>query len=375
MREFDLAVIGAGIVGLAHAYQAAKSGLKVIVFDRDAVAKGASVRNFGMLAIVAQTPGEELVSARQSLADWQKICSAAGIGLEQAGCLFLARTPEEMSVLSEAAKASDMSGHRLELLMAANLTERAPVDPNRFLGGLWSPDAWKVDQRRALGKIAGWLHRDRDVVFNFSTCVTAAHTGRVETTAGACKAGHVLLCGGDEIEALFPEAFKKAGIGRCQLQMMRTSPQPDHWKLAPFLLGGLSLSRYGLFSDCPSLPDLNDRQQQDQAEYLAHGIHLVTCQEADGSVTIGDSHDYGAIEDHPRSALIDDLIEAELARMIALPAPRIEERWIGHYAQRPGGKTLRVTPEPGVTIVTLTNGQGMTHGFSEAAKTIAEIFG
>jgi len=42
----DTAIVGAGIVGLAHAYLAAKSGRKVAVFERNPAATGASVRNF-----------------------------------------------------------------------------------------------------------------------------------------------------------------------------------------------------------------------------------------------------------------------------------------------------------------------------------------
>jgi glycine/D-amino acid oxidase-like deaminating enzyme len=43
-ERFDLAVVGAGIVGLATALAAARRGLRVIVIDRDAQANGASVR-------------------------------------------------------------------------------------------------------------------------------------------------------------------------------------------------------------------------------------------------------------------------------------------------------------------------------------------
>ncbi|HVW94267.1 MAG TPA: FAD-dependent oxidoreductase, partial [Devosia sp.] len=55
---YDLAVVGAGICGLAHALAAARRGLKVIVLDRDAQANGASIRNFGFITVTGQQQGE-----------------------------------------------------------------------------------------------------------------------------------------------------------------------------------------------------------------------------------------------------------------------------------------------------------------------------
>ena len=82
MKQVDVAIVGAGIMGLAHAIHAARAGLTVSVFERCPEAGGASVRNFGMLAVVAQAPGKQLQSARRALACWQEIApqEAGGVG-------------------------------------------------------------------------------------------------------------------------------------------------------------------------------------------------------------------------------------------------------------------------------------------------------
>jgi glycine/D-amino acid oxidase-like deaminating enzyme len=55
--RYDLAIVGAGILGLAHALAAARQGRRVVVIDREARAIGASVRNFGFVTVTGQSAG------------------------------------------------------------------------------------------------------------------------------------------------------------------------------------------------------------------------------------------------------------------------------------------------------------------------------
>ena len=76
-RSFDLAIVGAGIVGLAHALAAARRGLKVVVIDRDAQANGASIRNFGFITVTGQQAGETWRRAKRSRDVWAQIAPKA----------------------------------------------------------------------------------------------------------------------------------------------------------------------------------------------------------------------------------------------------------------------------------------------------------
>jgi glycine/D-amino acid oxidase-like deaminating enzyme len=50
-RHFDCVIVGAGIIGLAHALAATRHGLRTAVVDREERAVGASVRNFGFVTV------------------------------------------------------------------------------------------------------------------------------------------------------------------------------------------------------------------------------------------------------------------------------------------------------------------------------------
>ena len=74
MASFDLVVIGAGIVGLAHALAGARRGMRVAVLERDEAASLASVRNFGFVTVTGQARGRVWERARRSRDVWEEVC-------------------------------------------------------------------------------------------------------------------------------------------------------------------------------------------------------------------------------------------------------------------------------------------------------------
>src|SRR5271170_3918905 len=98
-ERFDLAVVGAGIIGLATALAGARRGLRVVVIDRDAQANGASVRNFGFVTVTGQERGLMWERARRTREVWREVAEAARIPILQTGLWVTARRPESVRVL------------------------------------------------------------------------------------------------------------------------------------------------------------------------------------------------------------------------------------------------------------------------------------
>src|ERR1700759_1263825 len=97
-QTFDLAVVGGGIIGLAHATMAARAGKRVAVIERDVRSNGASIRNFGFITVTGQERGDSWRLARRTRDIWAEVADAANITVEQRGLLLTARSAEAIAV-------------------------------------------------------------------------------------------------------------------------------------------------------------------------------------------------------------------------------------------------------------------------------------
>src|ERR1700760_491228 len=98
--DSDVCVVGAGIVGLAHAFEARARGLSVTVLDRSAHASGASVRNFGHVVVSAMADGAVLDCALDARERWLSLGRRAGLEVLEAGTVIVGRAPDELAVMA-----------------------------------------------------------------------------------------------------------------------------------------------------------------------------------------------------------------------------------------------------------------------------------
>ncbi|MCX5207822.1 TIGR03364 family FAD-dependent oxidoreductase [Kitasatospora sp. NBC_00240] len=376
-QQVDTAVVGGGIVGLAHALAAARRGDRVVLFERDDYAVGASIRNFGLVWPVGQQPGAVYRRALRAREIWLEVAASTDLWAPRTGSLHLAHVADEQAVLEEflaTVPAAVEQGCRM--VSAEEAARLSPaVRSEGLLSALWSPTELNVDPRRAIPTVARLLAEQYGVDVRFGTTVRGLDLPTIDTTAGTWRAERVFVCSGNDFETLYPEAFAETGLTRCKLQMLRTAAQPGGWQLGATLCGGLTLLHYAAFKHCASLGALLERAQEELPFCRENGIHVLLSQTADGALTIGDSHEYARTHHPFERESVNRAIMDYLVSFAQAPDLRIAERWTGVYPSLPGGATeLVVRPQPGVTVVNGLGGAGMTLSFGLAEEVVSGTY-
>lgn len=364
----DIAVVGAGIVGLACALEAAERGLDVVVCERDDRASGATVRNFGHGFVTGQDH-EAFAAALIARARWLELAPRAGFWAAPAGTVVIARHEDELAVCEELAAEPVRAA---TVLTRGQLLARVPVSADEVVGGLWCSLDVRVDQRAAPAALAALLQREHGARVRFATTVHRVEDTTLRTSRGDVVADRVVVCPGADLDALFPEVFEAAGVGRVRLQML-TAADPGGPAIGPALVTGLSLLRYAAFAGCPSIGAVRGRLETERPELLAAGVHLIVTQRPDGDLTLGDTHDYARSPTPFSDERLDDLVLAEARSVLGTPGLRVRERWSGVYPHAPGRDFLVVTPQPGVRVVAVTSGIGMTTALGLAPRVIEDL--
>ncbi|MDH5857541.1 TIGR03364 family FAD-dependent oxidoreductase [Lampropedia aestuarii] len=367
--HFDLLVVGAGIVGLAHAYTAARRGLKVCVLERDAACVGASIRNFGFVTVTGQAAGDTWRRARRARQVWGEIAPQAGIPVLHHGLYLRACRPQAHAVL-EAFMRTEM-GADCELLDTDEAARRAPaLQLVRAQSVLYSPHEMRVESRSAIAQLTRWLAEVHGVVFRFGEAVLEVATPRVRTARATLYADRVVVCTNTELHGLFAERLAPHALRLCQLQMLRVQPEPG-FRLPGSVMGDLSLVRYHGYSQLPEAAPLLEQIRREDAQSLQHGIHLIVVQSADGSLVVGDSHHYGAVLEPFANEQVDALILRHLRETLQLREATVTQRWVGTYPSSADTDCLIDRPDAATRVVLVTSGTGASTAFGIAE----DVFG
>lgn len=379
--KYDLIIVGGGVLGTFHAYHASKNGLSVAILEKDSTPKNATVRNFGQVVPSGMNTKWQNYG-RRSLAIYKSIQAEFDISVRQEGSIYIASNEEEVQLLEELKAINAANNYKSSLISKTECLKRYQGLNHKYVkAGLFFPEEITIEPRTMISNVHKYL-QNMGVDFYYNTHVIACEdlTEKVSIqsiSGNRYEASKVVICNGSDFKTLFPKLFLESNLEVSKLQMLQTKPQRNY-KLPGSVLTGLSIRRYEAFSECPSYKSIKAKEPLDSPE-KKWGIHILFKQAVDGSVILGDSHEYADVRDMDKLGFdlnmeIDDLIIAKSKDIIDLPTYEIKQRWFGLYSQCKNADIYQNTIDDHIHIVTGIGGKGMTGsaGFSE--QNINQIF-
>ncbi len=380
-NSYDLIVVGAGALGAFHAYFALQRGLNVLLLEKDARPMEATVRNFGQIIPSGMAEGEWFDHARASLATYKTIQAEYDLSIRPSGSLYLASSPLEMQVLEEKHARYQALGYASEVRTAAQCRQQLPaVRADYCAGGLRFAQEVTAEPDLMIHRLLAYLVARWQLDYRPATPVrevTAGDAGcQVTDARGQRYAGaRVLVCSGRDVKFLFPEIFAQSDLQLVKLQMFATYPLP-RVRLPGSVLTGLSIRRYHAFHACPSFAQL--RPEDVDPALRQWGIHILFKQALDGSIIVGDTHEYADLAaadglDFNNSDHLNQLMLGEARRILDLPDWRIQRIWNGYYTQSQSAEIFQHSPDPRIRLVTGIGGKGMTTAAGFAQHHVAQL--
>ncbi|MEV0234931.1 FAD-binding oxidoreductase [Nonomuraea sp. NPDC050786] len=146
----DVIVVGAGVVGAACAYYAARAGLDVTVVDRGPVAGGTTGSGEGNILVSDKEPGPELELAVLSNRLWRELAGHGGFEFEAKGGLVVAETGEVQRQLTGLAAKQEVEH---TLVPAGSLRDYEPHLADGLAGGVFYPQDAQVQPMLAAARL------------------------------------------------------------------------------------------------------------------------------------------------------------------------------------------------------------------------------
>jgi glycine/D-amino acid oxidase-like deaminating enzyme len=179
-RSADVAIVGAGVMGLAHAYAAAR---------------------------------------------WVEALEQAKLPYWPEGSLHVVYRDDEAAVAREFSELAPGLGYECSWLNRDQaLAQSHAFQADGLSGALWSATELTVDPRQVMAALPGFLRERFGVETYFGCAVHSIDLPLVRAGRSEWSVDQVIVCSGDDFETLYPDSFASSGLTRVKLQMLRTAP-------------------------------------------------------------------------------------------------------------------------------------------------------
>lgn len=333
-NDLKVAIIGAGVIGLAIGWRLATRGAWVTIFDRGAAGGGASHAAAGMLAATMEAePGEEALVelGRASHARWAafaaELLETTGIDVELRtdGTLIVAVTGDDRAQLMHHLALQQKLGLPVEWLAASEARRREPHLTATITGAVLCAQDHQVDNRRVVAalreaaRVSGVKLHEHCAVAEIQTA-TGAVTGVVLEDGEPVAADVVVLAAG---------AWSR-GIGGLPTDL-RPPVRPVKGQMLALRMD-------------PAAPLINH-------VICAPGVYLVP--RRDGRLFVGATVEERGFDSTLTAGAVLTLLESAWRVVPSIEELPIHETWVGH---RPGSRDdapiLGAAPIPGLIYAT-----------------------
>ncbi|MET3539151.1 TIGR03364 family FAD-dependent oxidoreductase [Chryseobacterium limigenitum] len=379
--KFDLIVVGGGILGTFHAYHALKRGLKVALIEKNSLPQGATVRNFGQVV----PSGMDLKwqnFGRESLSIYKELQAETDLTVRENGSVYIASNDEEMQLIHELHEINKNNNYESALLSKNDCIKKFDgLRSDYCKGGLFFPQEISVDSGEMIIKLHQLLKEKFDLKIFYNTTVVEINEDKectcLTSEGTSFYSAKVIICGGHEFKTLYPQVFNESDLVVTKLQMLQTKPQ-GIYSLPGNILTGLTIRRYESFQECESFDNIKSLEDPNTFD-KKFGIHILFKQALDGSVILGDSHEYASAKNsddlgYELNMEIDEYMINEAKKIIDLPTYEIQRRWFGIYSQCKTKDIFEHNVSPNIHIVTGIGGKGMTGSGGYSKFNINTIF-
>src|SRR5262249_23006647 len=163
IKQADVIVIGAGVIGCAVAWRLGQAGMRVVVVERGRVGGEASYAAAGMLAPLVEADRQDeffnlTVASLALYADLaRELKASSGVGIKQRGegTLYVALTGEDEGELDRRWQWQHETGLNVKRLSAGQALELEPLINSGLRFALKYPGDHQVDNRRLMAALHG----------------------------------------------------------------------------------------------------------------------------------------------------------------------------------------------------------------------------
>lgn len=383
LSKYDLIVVGGGILGTFHAYHALVKGLRVLQLEKDNYPVSSTVRNFGQV-VPSGMSGKWFDYGVRGLEIYKSIQNEMDISVRNNGSIYIASDADEVQMLHELSAHYKQVGYAHELWSKEQILKTYPMMKDTYVKeAIVFKQEVSVEPDLMIHRLHAYMQtKFEQYTLKYDATVMACddNADLVKVTTSDMQlfeTDKVIICNGYEFKILYRSLFDDSGLKISKLQMMRTKPMKE-LHLPGNILTGLTTRRYESFEEyCPSFHQI--KVPEHYKELREQGIHILFKQAIDGSIIVGDSHEYaqGNQLDELGFAInskINDLMLNEANRIITMDQSMIASSWAGFYAQH-DNDILEVDVSERIHVRTGIGGKGMTASAGYAEQSIEAICG